>query len=256
MDICPTNSISFNLAKPVPGPGLDLGRRRLLFFAGAGIATAALGKLELARAERTSNRIRPPASVPESTFLARCLRCGECMKVCPTNGLQPATMEAGWAGLWSPVLIPRMGGCERYCNECGNVCPSQAIRSLSLEEKGYARMGTAAISKEQCIAWEQQKLCLICDEACPFGAITFKEVSDVLGTSKRPFVNDNVCTGCGICEERCPVKGEGAIHVTRTGEERLARGSYITPKKVEARQLAMEEKQLREPMLPPGFIEE
>ncbi len=254
--VCPVDAVSFNLARPSVGRTLDLTRRRFILSLGAGIVAASLGRLEIIRAEKSSNRIRPPGSLPENSFLARCLRCGECMKVCPTNGLQPATLGLGWAGLWSPVLIPRLGGCERHCNECGAVCPSQAIRRLSLEEKSYARIGTASISRERCIAWEQQKLCLICDEACPFGAIYFKEVSDVLGTSKRPFVNDNVCTGCGICEERCPVAGESAIVVTPTGEERLARGTYITPEKVLARNLAMEEKLLREPVLPPGPTQE
>jgi ferredoxin len=28
-------------------------------------------------------------------FVAACVRCGECMKVCPTNTLQPAVGEGG-----------------------------------------------------------------------------------------------------------------------------------------------------------------
>lgn len=254
--VCPVDAISFTLGRPLMGPSLDLGRRRLLFLAGAGAVTVVLGRLDIIRSRKISNKVRPPGSIPENQFLARCLRCGECMKICPTNGLQPATLEVGWVGLLSPVLVPRLGGCERYCNECGAVCPSQAIRQLSLQEKSYVRMGTAAIAKERCIAWEQQKLCLICDEACPFGAIYFREVSDALGTSKRPFVNEDVCTGCGICEQRCPVAGEAAIRVSSMGEERLLTGSYITSGKVLARKLAMEEKEPQEPALPPGFIQE
>jgi ferredoxin len=31
--------------------------------------------------------MRPPGSLEEKEFLTRCVKCGECMKVCKTNGL-------------------------------------------------------------------------------------------------------------------------------------------------------------------------
>jgi ferredoxin len=42
--------------------------------------------------------IRPPGSLEERDFLKRCVKCGECMKVCITNGLQPTLAEAGIEG--------------------------------------------------------------------------------------------------------------------------------------------------------------
>jgi len=39
--------------------------------------------------------IRPPGAVEERDFLSRCIRCAECMKVCPNNALHPAFFEAG-----------------------------------------------------------------------------------------------------------------------------------------------------------------
>ena len=38
--------------------------------------------------------IRPPGSIPEDKFQAKCIRCGECMRVCKTNGLHPTILEA------------------------------------------------------------------------------------------------------------------------------------------------------------------
>jgi polyferredoxin len=81
--------------------------------------------------------IRPPGSLPEEEFLKRCIKCGECMRVCPTNVLQPAGFAGGLENLWTPVLNNRIGssGCQLHCVACGQVCPTSAIRPISLAEK-------------------------------------------------------------------------------------------------------------------------
>lgn len=193
--------------------------------------------------------IRPPGTIRERDFLNICLHCGMCMKICPTNGLQPCILEAGINGLWTPKLVPRIGGCEKNCHRCGQVCPTQAIRNLSLEEKTYAKMGTAVVDKSRCIAWEQDKVCLICDEACPFNAISSLNETIQGQTLLRPFVDERICTGCGLCEARCPIDGPAAIEVYSIGEERKNKGSYITEEKKALR--ACEEKPED---IPSGFI--
>ncbi len=170
----------------------------------------------------------------------------------PTNGLQPTLFQKGIRGLFTPQFVFRIGGCERNCNGCGQICPTGAIRNLSLEEKSYVKIGTAVIHREMCLAWEQDKLCLICDEACPFNAIDSKMV-DVMGVKLlRPFVNEELCTGCGICESRCPITGPSAIEVLPIGEERLLTGSYITAHKIRLRKLL--ETESKEDV-PTGFVE-
>jgi ferredoxin len=129
----------------------------------------------------------------------------------------------------------RFAACEQTCNLCGRVCPTQAIRNLDLEEKKYARMGTAVILKEKCLVWEQDKPCLICDEQCPYNAIVFKMVDGF----RRPFVLENKCNGCGFCENTCPVEGGAAIVVTPLGEIRLKEGSYRAA--AQASQLTLQE---------------
>jgi len=79
--------------------------------------------------------IRPPGSLDESHFLDRCIRCGDCMKVCPNNALHPATLEGGVEGFWSPVLVPRIGYCEPNCVLCSQVCPTGAIWEITVAEK-------------------------------------------------------------------------------------------------------------------------
>jgi len=243
---CPHDAIRYGMRRSV-NP-FDLKRRQFLTGMGASILSLSAARF-FVRRKPNPNLIRPPGSIPEEAFLSACIHCGRCMKVCPTNGLQPCILEAGIEGLWTPRLIPRIGGCEKNCNMCGQVCPTSAIRRLPLEEKIFVKMGSAAIHRPRCIAWAQNMVCLICDEACPHNAI--RSVNRTIrGISlPRPLVDERICTGCGLCESRCPTEGQAAIQVFAIGEERKAKGSYITEEKVRLR--TCEEKTED---IPSGFI--
>jgi formate hydrogenlyase subunit 6/NADH:ubiquinone oxidoreductase subunit I len=145
------------------------------------------------------------------------------MKVCITNTLQPALFEAGLEGLWTPKLRMRLAPCEQQCNLCGQVCPTRAIRPLDLIERIHAKVGTAILKRESCLVWEQDRLCLICDEICPYDAITFRWVDGL----KRPFVLEHRCNGCGQCETACPIQGDAAIVIAPIAEIRISSGSYV-----------------------------
>jgi len=95
--------------------------------------------------------IRPPGALPEEQFLDKCIRCGECIKVCPTNGLQPAFLEAGVESIGTPMLVPRVGYCEYTCTSCLKVCPTDAIIKLPEAEKKKIKIGTARIDTNRCI---------------------------------------------------------------------------------------------------------
>jgi ferredoxin len=88
------------------------------------------------------------------------------MRVCPTGALQPALSEAGLEGLWTPILLPRLGYCDFACNACGVVCPTQAIPLLSLEEKRQQVIGKAYIDENRCLAWADHIDCIVCEEMC------------------------------------------------------------------------------------------
>lgn len=212
---------------------IDLTRRGFLYSFTGGLAAAFLAdRTPFTSTLGKQQVIRPPGALPEPEFLRTCIRCGECMKSCVTNTLQPSLWETGPAGLWTPRMDLRFAACEQNCNICGKVCPTQAIRSLSLEEKTHAKVGTAILRKERCLVWGQDKLCLICDEICPYNAIVFRTVEGY----RRPVVIASKCNGCGFCEQRCPVGGASAIDVVPDGEIRLKDGSYIK----EAQRLQLE----------------
>ena len=79
-------------------------------------------------------------------------------------------------------------------------------------------------SAQNCLVWEQDKKCLVCDEVCPYNALSFQAVPD--RKNAVPFVVENRCIGCGWCEAKCPVQGAAAIRVNVIGEIRLGSGSY------------------------------
>ena len=225
--ICPKEAISFKAAF---SPFRDdirtetgITRRGFLYSLSGGLASSFLLFNSPLKRQRNDTLIRPPGAIPEEEFLNSCVRCSECMKVCITNTLQPSFLEGGLEGLWTPRLDLRFAACEQTCNLCGKVCPTKAIRDLDSEEKKHAKIGTAMIIKEKCLVWEQDKVCLICDEQCPYNAIVFKTVEGF----RRPFVIESKCNGCGFCEHKCPVEGGSAIVVKPLGEIRLKEGSYI-----------------------------
>jgi len=232
-DACPEAAVRFRLAKRrvVSRGRASLARRGLILSALSAVIAVPLIRLRPGRARPHPRLIRPPGAVPETEFLKRCVKCGECMKVCLTNGLQPALFEAGAEGIWSPILVPQIGYCQYYCTLCGQVCPSGAIRSLSQAEKEKTRIGLAFIDKSRCLPYAQGIPCIVCEEHCPTPekAIWFDEVVVVGrdGSKRRiqqPRVDINLCIGCGICETKCPVVDQPAIYVTRLGESRSAQG--------------------------------
>jgi len=151
------------------------------------------------------------------------------MKACLTNAIQPDWFRAGLEGIWAPHMNLRHGHCEYSCNICGQVCPTEAIRPVSLEEKQHARIGTAVIDRNRCLAWAEDRRSLVCDEICPNNAISAARDDD--HSVSMPLVHATRCVGCGTCEEACPVLGDAAIQIHNHSEMRLSSGSYIAEAK-------------------------
>ncbi len=241
---CPEEAIHYGLPRAgssvhVP---VDVSRRRLIETAVAGAVLFPM--MRSAAAARTVPRdqvIRPPGSIPEEGFLRRCIKCGECMRVCPTNAIQPALLEAGFEGLWTPILINRIGYCEYNCVLCGQVCPTGAILPLSVEEKIGAppfekpvKIGTAFYDRGRCLPWAMNIECIVCEEVCPTSpkAIWLRTHQVRLRNGRTrplrfPYLDTSLCIGCGICENKCPVRDRPAIRVTSIGETRSSTNQMI-----------------------------
>lgn len=243
-EVCPVDAISLRALpadhEAVPAP--DVTRRRLLLT-----GTAALLSVPLLKSSVRSSVlppagvIRPPGSEAEGEFLSRCVKCGECMKVCPTNVIQPALLEGGVEGIWTPVMVNRVGYCDYQCTLCGGACPTGAIRSISLDEKlgrppftKPIKIGTAFVDRTRCLPWAMNMPCIVCEEVCPVSPkaiyIERAEAVDSSGNKlvlQRPVIDPARCIGCGQCENRCPVFDKRAIRVTSVGETRSERNILL-----------------------------
>ena len=255
--VCPVDCIYWNPAlkkqenlivtsKSLP---LDFTRRELIGSILGSLAALPIIRLALATegnrirkdmpvSGTASNVIRPPGAPNEKKFLAKCIRCGQCMKVCPTNGLQPLLFEQGIEGLWTPTLVPRIGYCEFTCTLCMEVCPTGALELLSLEKKQRFALGKAEFNRNRCIPWTNHARwdknpdtwfpayhCGVCEEHCPGRdkngekaiLLTWGDIPEQEGMNPPlPYMNTSACIGCGQCEKVCPVEGDAAVRVWRT----------------------------------------
>ena len=227
-DVCPEGAVFFGRRRGAfASLPLNLGRRKLVTASLAGVLAVPLLRIGPKELRADPLLIRPPGALAEREFLRTCVRCGECMKVCITGGLQPAFLEAGAEGLWTPVLVPRIGYCEYRCTLCGQVCPTGAIERLEVDKKVKVVIGLAMVDKGRCLPWAHGVPCIVCEEVCPTPkkAVWFREETFIRRDGKtvhlqKPEVDLALCIGCGICETLCPVPDRPAIRVTSVGESR------------------------------------
>src|SRR5271166_5108632 len=236
---CPHDGIVFRFfRKETEVASPDLGRRRTLTGIAAGAAVVPLMRANTGMGKsRNEHLLRPPGSLDEADFLSRCIRCGECMKVCPNTALHPALDQAGLEGLWTPMVVPRIGYCEPSCVLCSEVCPTGAIWQITPREKGWVvgvgtksqpiRLGTAFYDRGRCLPLAMATECIVCEEWCPTTPkAIYLRPADVAGREgqlrsvRQPYVDPALCVGCGACEHTCPVKDAPAVYVSSVGESR------------------------------------
>jgi MauM/NapG family ferredoxin protein len=216
--LCPADRVRFRPA----GVGAPIPHRpdRRVVIGGilSGFVLARLFRFREPAAQ--ARLLRPPGVRDEREFLGKCVRCGECMKVCLKGALYPAVFQAGLEGLYTPQVIPRLGYCEYNCTLCGQVCPTGAIPDLPQEEKRRQVIGKAVLDRSHCLPLARQINCIVCEEHCPIPekAIRSRAVRAENPEGKTvqlqlPYVVEELCNGCGICENVCPLEGKSGIEV-------------------------------------------
>lgn len=147
--------------------------------------------------------LRPPGARPESEFLDRCYRCGNCADVCPVSAIRLHPSDDESLG-GTPFIDASATACV-VCSDiaCTHACPSGALEPLT--NPAHIRMGLAIVDQAACVRSEGED-CRECIDKCPIGEGAIR-----LDRKGRVEVLSDGCVGCGVCQLYCPTKPEAIV---------------------------------------------
>lgn len=104
-------------------------RRRVLrtiLLTGGVLGAAMSGFLPLVYSQK--KRLRPPGALDEKDFLASCIKCGQCVQVCPVQAIKLADLIDG-VGVGVPMIDAREQACDFSCDavQCILACPTGSL---------------------------------------------------------------------------------------------------------------------------------
>ncbi len=231
------------MSEPKPTPPLSKAKRqthrrrfiRTALLTGGVIGAALSGFLPQVYAR--TRRLRPPGALDEQDFLASCIKCGQCVQVCPVQAIKLADLVDGM-GVGVPYIAARDQACDFSCDaiQCVLACPTGALTyhkpdflpvrpgaalaakpillakekdaepTLNLAERiGVARL----IRPESCLATQGKGFKGQTRGADFKGKMRYMAVDrwKPIPVAEHPYD----VAECDLCARECPVKGAIAI---------------------------------------------
>ena len=165
----------------------------------------------------------PPGAESLDNYLEHCTGCQICTAACKAQILKPSLGEWGLAGLMQPYMDFESGFCLHSCNDCSKACPTGAIKFVGGKVKRTIKIGTAVFRKSLCVVKTDGTDCAACAEHCPVQAIEMVPFGKLENSLYIPHVHEEVCIGCGACENICPVLPHRAIVVRGLAKQTKAK---------------------------------
>ncbi|MCB1891815.1 MAG: 4Fe-4S binding protein, partial [Rhodocyclaceae bacterium] len=99
---------------------------RTVLLTGGVLGAGLSGFLPLVYARKP--RLRPPGALDEKDFLASCIKCGQCVQVCPVQAIRLADLVDG-VGVGAPYIDAREQACDFSCDavQCVLACPTGSL---------------------------------------------------------------------------------------------------------------------------------
>ena len=167
--------------------------------------------------------LRPPGALAERGFRSSCIKCGQCVQVCPYHSIYLLDITHLF-DIGTPVIDAK----ERGCHLCGalshetnepkkvamgiavikNLDACLAYRGQALKSSDL-RLKPAKTEQERelnsALAAKEGKPCDLCASLCPYPqpleAIAMIKANEHFAPQIR-----SACVGCGACAELCPAR--------------------------------------------------
>jgi ferredoxin-type protein NapG len=200
-------------------------------YTGGMVIAALLGFIPVVQGQ--SLRLRPPGALKEpdneQQFLASCIKCGQCVQVCPVNAIKLAELSDGF-GIGVPYINARDQACDFSCDglQCVLACPTGAL-THDLNFPADTRMGFAELSRpDACLAMLGKGFKGQARGPDFKGILRYDEVDrwNPIPVADHPYDLEL----CDLCVRQCPIEiriiqcaEEAAKAATQKDDQPLAR---------------------------------
>lgn len=153
-----------------------------------------------------AKRLRPPGALQEKDFLSSCIKCGQCVQVCPVEAIKLADIDEGF-GIGSPYIDARKQACDFSCDglQCVLACPTGSL-THDVDYPAQVNMGVARLDKPKvCLAMLGQgfKGSTRSNESFT-GVLRFAEIDR---WNPVPLVDQEFDVEiCDLCVRLCPIE--------------------------------------------------
>lgn len=154
-------------------------------------------------------RLRPPGAIKqpldEQQFFAACIKCGQCVQVCPVEAIKLADLADG-VGIGVPYIEARDQACDFSCDglQCVLACPTGAL-THEINYPAQARMGFARLARpDACLAVQGKGFKGQARGAAFQGRLRYAEVDrwNPMPVADRPYD----LPLCDLCVRQCPIQ--------------------------------------------------
>ena len=154
---------------------------------------------------RWNERVRPPGALLEQKFLASCIKCGQCVQVCPVQAIKLADMDEGF-GIGTPFIDTREQACDFSCDglQCVLACPTGAL-THDLNYSHETDMGIAeVVGLKRCLAYHGKGFKGQARGTDYTGKLRYDEIDRWNPIEVRDHPYDLEL--CDLCVRQCPIE--------------------------------------------------